>query len=97
MTLRVEFALTAEQDLRSIHDWIADTETAVAYLRRIRTHCDQLADFPNRGTPHNHLVKGMRAIGFERKATIVYLVELDRVRIMRVLHKGQDIDRNFGR
>lgn len=97
MTLKVEFALTAEQDLRSIHDWIADTETSVAYLRRIRAQCDQLANFPNRGTPHDHIVKGMRTIGFERKATIAYLVESDRVLILRVLHKGRDIGRSFDR
>lgn len=95
MTLKVEFALTAEQDLRSIYEWIADTETAVTYLRRIRAHCDQLADFPNRGTPREDLVRNLRTIAFERKATVFYLVEPGKVRILRVLHKGRDSNRSF--
>ena len=97
MTLKVEFALTAEQDLRLIHEWIADTETAVTYLRRIRAHCDQLADFPKRGTPREDIGRALRTISFERRAVIVYMVDANAVRILRVLHKGRNVGRSFDR
>ncbi|MCY7398087.1 MAG: type II toxin-antitoxin system RelE/ParE family toxin [Sphingomonas bacterium] len=95
MTLKVEFSLAADDDLRAIYHWIADAETAVIYLRRIRAHCDQLADFPNRGTPHDDLSPGLRTLSFERRATIAYVVEPEMVRILRVLHKGRDMDRRL--
>ena len=95
MTLKVEFTLAADGDLRAIYDWIADAETAVIYLRRIRAHCDQLADFPNRGASYDDLSSGLRTISFERRATIAYIVEPGVVRILRILHKGWDIDRSL--
>lgn len=95
MTLKVDYSLAADDDLQLIYQWIADAETAVVYLRRIRTHCDRLADSPNRGTPHDDLSFGLRTLSFERKATIAYVVETERVLILRILHKGQDIDRRL--
>lgn len=95
MTLEVEFTLAAEEDLRSIHEWIADTETAVTYLRRIKAQCDQLAHFPHQGTPHDDLGPGLRTISFERRAVIVYRIDASSVRILRVLHKGRNVGRVF--
>lgn len=90
----------ALNDLHSIFDWL-EPETGATfardYIRQIRDQCRSLADFPNRGRPHDHILTGMRTIGFERKATIVYIVEAEQVRILRVLHRGRDIDRSFDR
>jgi toxin ParE1/3/4 len=93
----VVYEQSARDDLRSIFDWIADADVASAYLDRIYDHCAGLVMFAERGTPHDDIIPGLRTIGFERKAAIAYLVEPDTVRILRVLHKGRDIGRNFQR
>jgi toxin ParE1/3/4 len=95
VTLKVEYGPAAEEDIRSIFNWIADTDTAIAYVERIRSHCDRLRDFPNRGTRHDNIARGLKTLSFERRATIAYMVEADRVLIVRVLHKGRDINREF--
>ena len=95
--IRVEYSLSAEDDIRAIYNWIADAadaDTAKADVQRIRDCCDHLANFPNRGTSRNELASGLRTLGFERRAVIAYQVD-GAVRILRVLHKGRDLGREF--
>lgn len=49
-----------------------------------------LATFPERGTLRNDLAPGIRVVGFERRASILFRVEGEVVRIFRVLYGGQD-------
>jgi toxin ParE1/3/4 len=95
----VELRPSALDDLRAIYDWIADQSddaTAAAYQDRILDACLRLADFPRRGSRRDHLLPGLRAISFERRAMILYLIESRIVVIVRVLHHGRDPELAFG-
>lgn len=95
----VELRPSALDDLRAIYDWVADQAdeaAAAAYRDRIVSACLRLADFPNRGSRRDHLLPGLRAISFERRAVILYLIEKRTVVIVRVLHHGRDQELAFG-
>lgn len=66
------------------------------YVLRIRNACEKLADFPNRGTPHDALLAGLRSVPFERRVTIAYFVQGEEVIIARILYAGRDLTREFG-
>jgi toxin ParE1/3/4 len=96
---KVELRPSALDDLKAIYDWIADEADgaiAAAYRNRILDACMRLADFPNRGSRREHLLPGLRAISFERRAMILYLIEGQIVVIVRVLHHGRDPELAFG-
>ena len=88
----VVYADDAQADLDQLFADIADRagqSIARSWLERIRTSCDGLAQFPERGSPRVHIRPGLRIIGFRRRATIAYLVVGDRVVILRVLARGR--------
>lgn len=98
MIRRIVYEQSARDDLRSIYFWIAEaagSDIALAYLQRIHERCDRLVSFPERGTPRDDIVRGLRTIPFERSATIAYIVKPDSVQVLRVLRKGQDVNREF--
>ena len=83
----------ARNDLLSLYDWIAERATgdvALAYTSRIEAHAAKLASFPNRGTPRNDLVQGMRTVHYRRRTVIAYRVRDDSVEILRLVRAGQD-------
>lgn len=93
MAFEISFRPEAEADLFEIYEYIADNaglQTAGNYLARIETACLSLATFAWRGRPRDDLASGVRVLLFERRATIAYRVEGDRVRILRVFHAGRD-------
>jgi toxin ParE1/3/4 len=88
----------AEADLFAIHGHIArevSARIAEAYVDRITNACLALSTFPRRGTRREDLTPGLRTIGFERRATIAFLVEDDLVTIVRVFYGGQDVEGSF--
>jgi toxin ParE1/3/4 len=92
---KIVYRPPALNDLRALYDWIderSDAETARNYTRRLRDVCRNLSEFPNRGTPHPELMKGLRTVPFERRATIAYRVAGDEIEILRILHGGRDLD-----
>ena len=70
--LRVEFSPEARADLLALYGLIfreADAARAGAYLGRIEHCCATLAEFPLAGRDRG---AGLRSLGFERRASIVY-------------------------
>ena len=93
---RVEFLKPAEKDLFDLYETIAARAgLAVAgnYIDRVEVACLELATSPLRGTKRDEILPGLRTIGFERRATIVFRVHGSRVTIVRVLYGGQDFER----
>lgn len=93
MAYEVTFRPEAEADLLEIYTYIADNaglRIAGNYIARIETACLGLATFPWRGAPREDLAPGVRILVFERRATVAYRVEGDRVRIARIFHAGRD-------
>jgi len=92
----VSFRPRAEADLFELYRHIAEEaglEVAGAYIDRIEAACLALATFPERGTRRDNIRAGLRTIGFERRATIVFQVKRAEVVIVRIFHGGQDFER----
>lgn len=93
--MRVVFTPRAIRQLEDLHDYLCDkaTErTADDYVGRIVAHCQKLHLFPNRGRRRDEILPGLRTIGFERRATIAFMVDADLVLIEGVFHGGQDFE-----
>jgi toxin ParE1/3/4 len=96
---KIVYSAGAIRDRKAIFDYLAERgggDTASAFDLRIAKACARLSDFPKRGTPHDDLKPGLRSIALKRRVTIAFLVEEERVRILRILYAGQDLARAFG-
>ena len=89
----VEISEEARRDLFAIYDWIAQEgapDTALAYVERIETACKALDVASERGTERSDIRSGLRVIGCERSASIAFLVEEERVVILRIFSGGRN-------
>jgi toxin ParE1/3/4 len=89
----------ARADLLTLYDWIAehaDPHTAFDYTSRIEAHAATLAEFPERGTPRDDLVPGMRTTPYRHRTIIAYRVFGGEVEILRLVHAGQVWDEGGG-
>lgn len=90
----VHFLSTAVDDLDALFCYIAERsslEIADGYLARIERLSSSLETLPWRGTAVIGKVSGLRTMGFERRATILFRVGEDKVEILRVYYGGQDL------
>jgi toxin ParE1/3/4 len=89
----VSFRPLAEADLFGLYRYIAGESgraVAGAYIDRIEAACLALENFPERGTRRDDIRPGLRTLGFERRATIVFRVVKTEVVIIRIFCGGQD-------
>jgi len=94
--VKVQLHEAAIGDITSIFDYLAEHvgyERAAEYIRHIENFCRSLETFPERGRRRPDLGDGVRAIVFESRAVIAYRVEDRGVLVLRVIHGGQDYDR----
>ena len=92
----VTFRPHAEADLFALYSYIAKEAgraVAGAYIDRIEAACLSLATYPNRGRRRDEIRRGLRTIGFERRATIVFQVSEAEIVIVRIFYGGQDYER----
>lgn len=97
---RVTFRPSAEDDLLRLYEYIAaesSIERAGAFIERIESACLSLQTFPERGTRRDDIRSGLRIMGFERRATIVFQVRRSEVVIIRIFYAGQDYERALAR
>ncbi|MBS0471838.1 MAG: type II toxin-antitoxin system RelE/ParE family toxin [Proteobacteria bacterium] len=93
---RVRLRAVAVDDLLRLHDYIeaeSGAFVAAGYIERIETACRSLMNFPHRGTRRDDLKPGLRTMGFERRATIVFTVHEIDVDILRIFYGGRDMER----
>ena len=93
---KVGFRPRAEADLFGLYRYIAAESghaLAGACIDRIEAACLALETFPERGTRHDDIRPGLRTLGFERRATIVFQVLKSEVVIVRIFYGGQDYER----
>ena len=93
---KITFRPRAEADLFRLYDYIAEQaghDIAGSYIDRIEEACRSLETSPERGTRRDDLRPGVRIIGFERRATIVFRVSKSEVVVIRIFHGGQDYER----
>ena len=92
----VSFRPQAEADLFGLYRYIVEKSgraVAGAYIDRIEVACLALETFPKRGTRRDDIRPGLRTMGFERRATIVFQVRKAEVVIVRILFGGRDYAR----
>ncbi len=97
---RVSFRPRAGADLLGLYRHIAEEAghpVAGAYIDRIEAACMTLATSPERGTRRDDIRSGLRTIGFERRATIVFQMKRSEVVIVRIFYGGQDYERTLRR
>ena len=70
-------------------------ERAIGYIDRIESCYRNLSMFPDRGIRRDDLRRGLRTLGFERRAVIAFLVAADTVTILRILYGGRDLETIF--
>lgn len=93
--MRIVFTPRALRQLEALHDYLSDKagdRIADAYVERIVAACRRLSTYPVRGTRRDNVLPGLRTIGFERRATIAFLIEDDKVLIEGIFHGGQDFE-----
>jgi plasmid stabilization system protein ParE len=95
VSLPVTFSDEAVRDLQNLFDFLAPAAgeaVARSYIERLFEYCRDCGLFPERGTRRDDLRPGLRLLGYRRRATIALAVLEDRVVILRVLHRGRDVE-----
>jgi toxin ParE1/3/4 len=101
MIYAVQLSPLAIEDLKELHLWIsaeADANTASGYLDRIEERLASLSQFPERGTPRDDLIQGLRTAAFERRLVIAYMVDDSPrvVTVLRIINARRDLQPVFG-
>ena len=94
MNYTVRFTSEAREDIGVLLDYLvprAGEAVARAYIGRLRTFCEGFKTFPKRGTVRPDHLPGLRVVGFERSASVAFVVEDDSVIILRIFSGGHDI------
>jgi toxin ParE1/3/4 len=95
---QVVFTPEGRNDLFEIYDWIsakAGSQIAISYIERIETYCLGFELASERGHRCDEISRGLRIVGFERRVTIAFTVEEDRVTILRLFYGGQNWEGKF--
>jgi toxin ParE1/3/4 len=94
VTHRVVLSERAIEDLDVLHVWIAaEAGFAIAngYHDRLQARIEALSEFPNRGTPRDDLIPGLRTLTFERRFIIAYRVTARDVHVLRVISGQREL------
>ncbi len=94
----VVFSPEARNDLFALHEWIAETsrpDTALSFIERVVVYCHSFTTAAERGHRRDDLREGLRIIGFERRITIAFAVDTDRVTILRFFGAGRNWEDAF--
>lgn len=89
----VVFSPEAMDDLNRLYDWIASVAgptVAFRYIKRIETFCMRLDLASERGVLREDIRPGLRVVGFERRLTVAFSVEVETVTIYRLFYGGQN-------
>ena len=94
----VEYSLRSEDDAAWMLETVAAAaglHAALSYLTRLRDFCDRLKYGAERGSRYDHIRPGLRIVGFERRVTVAFTVDDERVTILRLFYGGRDWKHEF--
>jgi toxin ParE1/3/4 len=96
--LEIEVSFRARDDLLGIHTWLSERSPAAAdrIIRRFSERFDELCRFPMLGQDRSELGTSLRGLLVENYV-VFYIVELERIVIVRVLDGRMDIVREMSR
>jgi toxin ParE1/3/4 len=89
----VVVARRALNDLDRIYEFVKQSTSAVAarrYLDRIERFIVAMGDAAERGNNHGEYRPGLRSVGFEGRAQIVFEVTEIEVRVARIFYGGEN-------
>ncbi len=95
---RVEVSEEATRDLLDLYGWIARAAgpiTAISYLERLEEYCRGFDLASERGHRRDDVRPGLRIVGFEKRVTIAFFVEDERVVLLRMFYGGQNWEESF--
>lgn len=95
--MQLEFGRRAQADLDDIRDYSVEQfgiARAIAYLDAIEAAFRRILSFPEIGVARQDLRPGLRTLSCQQHR-IYYVVDGDRIRIMRVLHQRMDEGRHL--
>ena len=98
MSRRIAYAPEAEAQLVDLYRYIerqASPFIAQRFTVAIVERCTALAEFPDRGTPREDLLAGLRTVSFRRRVTIAYRADAQSVTILGIFYGGQDFEAVF--
>lgn len=84
----------AVQEINELFDYIsqkAGRSIASAYIDRLYQFLDNLKTFPKRGSVREGETRGLRIVGFERRASIAFQVEADVITVLGVFAAGRNV------
>ncbi|PBB90850.1 addiction module toxin RelE [Mesorhizobium sp. WSM3864] len=87
----VVYTLDPGDDLDRIYTFIAQASNPILadrYDARIRAFCERLEHGSERGTRRDDVRPDLRVVGFERRITVAFVVEPERVVILRLFYGG---------
>ncbi len=87
------FAPEARADLLALYEWIsgkAGADVAIGYIERIERFCDGFDFASERGHRRDDIRDGLRIVGFEKRATVAFIVSDTTVTILRIFYGGQN-------
>lgn len=90
---KVGFDEQALRDLDAIYDWICEQgshSVAASFVERLQRYCLGFDLASERGIKIDPRRPDLRAVGFNRQATVVFAVGEDEVAILRVYRAGLD-------
>ncbi len=89
----VDISAQARRDSTAIYTWIADRSSACIaerFVRGLIEECESLKVAPRRGNISLRAGQDIRSFGYKRTVTVVFSVQGDIVRIIRLLYRGLD-------
>jgi toxin ParE1/3/4 len=94
--VRVVVSLRARADILDIHAYLSERSSIAAdrILGRFSQRFDELSEFPFLGPDRSELRASLRGLLIDGYVAF-YIVESDRIVIVRVLDGRRDIDRGF--
>lgn len=90
---RLDFTATAEADLESIGDYIAQDNplAAIRMVLDIRDHCRKIASMSAIGRSRPEFGVGLRSLSVSPYLIIYSAAEADRVIVIRIVHGARDL------
>ena len=68
----------------------------MGYIERIEKYCRGFVDFPHRRISRDDLLPGLRVVGFERRISLAFHIESNRVTLDKILYGGRDVGTLIG-
>ena len=90
----VVFSPKTIADIAELLDYLlplAGERTARHFVDDLMDHCQSAATFPERGLRRDDLARGLRIVGYRRRASNAFLVHDQSITIMRIFYGGREI------